>query len=620
MKKLLSAFLALALVAGFAPAAFAAEALVTRTEAAQVLAALDIMTGDDKGDLQLDRSITRAEFTKLTIAASPYREKVGPTASVAPYPDLPKANWAAPWVQCAKETGLVMGNLAGYFEPARPIRLAEGVTMVLRLLGYQDADFSGAWPSGQMTLYRSLKLDKSIRIAATDDMTREDALWLFYNLLTAKTKAGQVYLSTLGHALTPAGELDRVALINSAMEGPLVAEGSWQTALPFSAAGAAVYRDGKQSSLSAIEGSDIIYWSKPMNTLWAYGDAVTGSIGGLAPSASAPSSVTIAGRTYPIETSSAAYDLSDLGSFRVGDSVTLLLGRSGGVAAVRTPGETGLALCGMVIAIGTGRYRDAGGKEYTAPNLTMTATDGKSYSYQYENKNNKFEPGDLVRVTGGSQVKKLSSASLTGKVSADGKTLGNYTLAPNLEILDTYGDTMTAPITPARLGGVSLREGMVRYYAVNAAGAVDRLILNDVTGDLHQYGVLTEVSELTFGMTLSATYRYDIGGIAQPPYVGNGSIWNLQEGPCQVKSDGQTVKRIYNLPATPLTSAANGSAIAGNKTYAISDTAAVYLLQDKTYYRTDLARVQSGYSLTGYMDKPQQDGGRVRVIVAKAEK
>ena len=57
-KRFLSVLLAAALALGLASAALAAE--LTETESAQLLAALDIMVGDDKGDLALDRTITRA--------------------------------------------------------------------------------------------------------------------------------------------------------------------------------------------------------------------------------------------------------------------------------------------------------------------------------------------------------------------------------------------------------------------------------------------------------------------------------------------------------------------------------------------------------------------------------
>src|SRR5699024_6182314 len=111
------------------------------------------------------------------------------------------------------------------------------------------------------------------------------------------------------------------------------------------------------------------------------------------------------------------------------------------------------------------------------------------------------------------EVSRLSSASLTGRVSADGTAIGSNPLAADAEILDTYGDTQTLRVYPSRLAGVNLTSGMVRWYSTNTRGEIDRLILNDVTGDLHQYGVLTDVTEQSFGMVLMSSYVYDSAGV-----------------------------------------------------------------------------------------------------------
>ncbi|HWS41467.1 MAG TPA: S-layer homology domain-containing protein [Pseudoflavonifractor sp.] len=620
-KRLLSGLVCAVLLLSLAAPAFAVETQVTQQEAAQVLAALDIMTGDENGNLHLEKNVTRAEFVKLTVAASAYADSVGPTASVSPYPDVAKGAWYASYVQVAKEKGVVQGNTKGIFEPDRNITLVEGVTMALRLLGYQDSDFSGAWGSGQMAMYRTLKLDRNIPAAQADTMTRQDSLWLFYNLLTAANKSGQTYLTTLGYGLTASGEIDRVALINSAMDGPVVAETLWQSSVPFDVNSAAVYRSGSASTLAAIQSTDVVYWSKSMRTLWAYTGKATGAIQALAPSATAPTAVTLGGQTYALETATAAYDLSDLGSFRTGDMVTLLLGRSGGVAAVRKPGQSAGTVYGIVTSTGTGSYLDADGKSYTAGTVTVSATDGGAYTYQWENKDKKFEAGDMVQVTlssSGAELKKLSKAAITGKVSDAGDKLGSYALADGIEILDTYSDLTTGRVYPSRLAGVTLKDDMVRYYTLNTQGEVNRLILNDVTGDLHQYGILTDVTEVSAGMILMASYVYDVDGVTVP-YTTEKYIWNLKEGPCQIKYDGQALDRIYNLTELKLTAVEGNKGTAGNRDYTLSDSVAVYELRDKTYYLTELARVTGGsYTLTGWYDKAEADGGRVRVIVAKA--
>ena len=231
---LLCAVLVLGLLPGLAPAAQAAAP--AEEDAAQVLAALDIMVGDASGSLNLDASVTRAEFTKMAVAASTSRDAVGDTVAVKPYPDVPQTHWAAPYIKAAVDLGLVQGDLHGNFNPGRTITLAEGVTIVLRLLGYEDADFTGVWPSGQMAQYRALDLDEGVTAGQDSAMKRRDALYLFYNLMITKNKEGTYYLNVLEPTLNlvnTAGELDRVALINSAMEGPVVASSGWQSQVGF---------------------------------------------------------------------------------------------------------------------------------------------------------------------------------------------------------------------------------------------------------------------------------------------------------------------------------------------------------------------------------------------------
>lgn len=122
------------------------------------------------------------------------------------------------------QAGLISGYLDGTFRPSNQITLAEGATIVLKLLGYTAEDFSGAYPTGQLAMYRNLKLDRGVTAQkSTDVLTRQDTLYLFYNLLSTNTKEGTPYINKLGYSLNAAGEVDRVALVNGVMEGPVVA-------------------------------------------------------------------------------------------------------------------------------------------------------------------------------------------------------------------------------------------------------------------------------------------------------------------------------------------------------------------------------------------------------------
>ena len=516
-KRVLSAFLAAALTLSLASPALA---VTSRDDAAQALAALDIMTGDGSGNLNLGAPVTRAEFVKMLMAASPV--SVGDVTYVSPYPDVPAAHWAAPYVEAAVTAGYVTGYLDGTFRPANTITLAEGVVMALRLLGYTNADFSGSFPAGQMSMYKTLDLDEGIAIGQNETMKRQDAMYLFYNLLTAPTKAtGQPYLSSvLGHSLTPDGKVDSLALLNETMDGPVVVgEAGWRDKIPFDLSGADVTRNGLSTTADALVDNDVVYWSDHMNALWVYTNKITGPIQAITPT-SAPTSVTVSGKSYAIETSTAAYALSDLGSFEVGDSVTLLLGRDGRVVSAVAPGQAASTnVCGVVVSNVPQQYTDKNGHDYTAASVTVLATDGNTYTYSTDRTS--VRTGTLVQVIAsgdGVEVKNLSSASLSGKVSSDGARLGGRSFAADVEILDTYGDHGVR-VYPERLAGMEITESMVRYYLLDGSGDIRRLILKDATGDMHTYGVITSVSEVNSPMTMTTagTYVYDTAGTTPSP-------------------------------------------------------------------------------------------------------
>ncbi|HIY17476.1 MAG TPA: S-layer homology domain-containing protein [Candidatus Intestinimonas stercorigallinarum] len=615
-KRVLSALLAAALTLSLACPALA---VTSRDDAAQALAALDIMTGDENGDLNLSAPVTRAEFVKMLMAASPI--SVGDVTYVSPYPDVPASHWAAPYVEAAVTAGYVTGYLDGTFRPANTITLAEGVVMALRLLGYSNEDFSGSFPAGQMSMYKTLDLDEGIAIGQNDTMKRQDAMYLFYNLLTAPTKTtGQPYLSSvLGYGLTPEGEVDTLALLNGTMDGPVVVgESGWRDKIPFDLSTARVTRNGAASTAEALSDHDVVYFSKNMRALWVYTNRVTGPIQAITP-ASAPTSVTVAGKSYAIETSSAAFALSDLGSFEVGDPVTLLLGRDGKVAAAVAPGTAAdTSFCGVVISNVPQQYTDKYGNDYTAASVTVLATDGNTYTCSTDRTS--VRTGTLVQVTttaGGAEVKNLSTASLSGRVSSDGARLGGRDFAADVEILDVYGDHGVR-VYPQRLAGMELTDGMVRYYLLDGSGDISRLILNDATGDMHTYGVITSVSEVNVpgSMTTAGTYVYDVAGAVHT--LTGSTVYNVENGPFLLKTDGGEIDRFANLTEVKLTSVEGTTAYAGNRQYAIWDDALVYEVRDNEYYPTSLALVSGGdYALTGWYDKDQTDGGRIRVILAK---
>ena len=617
-RRMITGLLACCLSLSLALPGFAAGAVPSSSEVAQVVTALGILDGSSSGSLELSRNVTRAEFVTMALKASPNGDRVG-EASTSPYPDVPYTHWAAGYVEAAVAAGLISGYSDGTFRPENPITLAEGATIALGLLGYTAEDYSGAYPTPQLALYRSKGLDQGVSAQrASDCLTRQDAMYLFYNLMTADTEEGSVYVSQLGYSLNAAGELDLVGLINGEMEGPLVAAGDWQSAIPFSLAGVTVNRNGKPSNLGAIQTNDILYWNQSMNTLWVSSDKVTGVIQALEPSATNPASVQILGRTYEIETAQAAYALSDLGTYGVGDTVSLLLGRGGGVAAVAGPSAVQNEMCGVVARTERGTYDDGHGGTYTADTVTILATDGGIYQYQWTA--DYLDAGDPVGISFSAEgevvLKRLSSTGLSGKVSEDGTKLGSLSFASGAEILDVTGSS-AVKIFSSRLAGLNLTRDMVTYYSLNGSGEINRLILEDATGDAGQYGVLTRMETLGEGMSAAYSYEYDLNGTSYT-LPATTTRYPVSVGAIRITGDPADPDRL--LPLTQVRAdSIHGSVLrSGSRSYTIADQVVVYEYRDRQYFLSTLDRVQEqGLSLTGWYDRPESEGGRIRVIVAQ---
>ncbi|MFI3250559.1 MAG: S-layer homology domain-containing protein, partial [Eubacteriales bacterium] len=348
MKKLLPLVLTLSVSLCLASPSHAAQA-----EIEQVITALEIMQGDHTGNLNLQNPVNRAEFITMSVNLLLGKNQVS-TPTTSPYPDVSRDHWSAPYVVAGVQYELIAGYADGTFRPGNQITLGEASVIIPKLLGYTTADFSGVSMEGRVLWMATNDMLDNVTVSgAYDALTRYDTMHLFYNALTASTKQGTPLITTMGYPVTASGEIDRVALLTSTMEGPLQATLNWQSSIPITNY-LAISINGTPSNASDIRPNDLIYWSTPARTLWVYRSQITGILGAVSPN----NTVTISNNTYAIETEQATYALSSLGSFRQGDLVTALLGRDGGIAVISTPMAGVDSVCGLVLARTTTSYDD----------------------------------------------------------------------------------------------------------------------------------------------------------------------------------------------------------------------------------------------------------------------
>lgn len=165
-----------------------------------MLEELEAMQGYGGGDLGLDRLVTRAEFTKMIVALSKSRDTVPAALNVSPFADVMYNQWYAPYIYVGVCDGYLAGYKDGTFKPYQDVTFEEAVTVILRMLGYQDESFGAAWPYGQIRTAQSLKISEGVSADIGTVLTREQVATLLYNMLHADA-AGGIYLNTLGYTL-----------------------------------------------------------------------------------------------------------------------------------------------------------------------------------------------------------------------------------------------------------------------------------------------------------------------------------------------------------------------------------------------------------------------------------
>ena len=458
----------------------------TAVQAAVMLGGLD--SGQDAG-----AALTRGQLAKLLAAFSSYRESAAAgNTSGALFTDVAGSDPLAAPIRIAVQQGWMSGYSDGSFRPSNTVTLEEACAAVLNLLGYDVTTLNDTFPTAQLNKARELGLRSDLAAGQGDTLTIADGALLLYNALTAQTAEGETYGSTLGLTVTD-GQVDVSSVLLEDVEGPFVADGSTQ--LPFEPE--AVYRNDEVTNSASLHTYDVYYYNVNARTLWIYTTKAAGRITAVSPSASAPTSVTVAGTEYTIGSSQAASALSSLNGGGVGQVVTLLLGMDDEVVRVLTGSEADQVFYGVVQDSSRSLIEDNGAD--VLQNVTVACTDGVTRTVQVDKSLN-YPAGWLVEITvdeNGENIRSIDEKHTSGAFNSGSTALGGTALAEDVEILDTTGEGMAGTIRPSRLSGVTLASDDVRYYTTNEAGEIDRLILDNVTGDLWTYGVLDDVRNLT---------------------------------------------------------------------------------------------------------------------------
>ena len=441
---------------------------------------------------ELGANITRGAFAKMLVSFSTYRESVGAQGTVGTlYKDVPGTSQWAPYIRIAVQQGWMNGYTDGSFRPDNTVTLEEACAAVLKMLSYKTTDLTGSFPQAQLNKAQQIGLRDQLTCTQGQAMTYEQCTLLLYNALRANTASGSAYGSSLGFTVSN-GQVDTSSVLLKSRKGPFVAEEGTQ--LPFTPV--SVYRNDKASASAELNKYDVYYYSESLQTVWIYTRRAAGRITAVSPSASAPTALTVAGSNYSLGSAAVASKISSLNGGGVGEVVTLLLGMDNEVADVITGEEADSVFYGVVQTASRSLVEDNGAD--VLQKISVMCTDGIIRTVNIDKSLN-YPTGWLVEISvtpEGEQVTAIESKSVSGTINDTATALGDYALADDVQILDTTSEGLAGTVRPSRIAGTNLNTLAVRYYTLNEQGQIDRLILNDVTGDLWKYGVLDDVKNL----------------------------------------------------------------------------------------------------------------------------
>lgn len=153
-------------------------------EAIEVLQTVGIMTGDENGNFNPDKAVTRNEMA--VVMSNLLKLDYNYYRGTNPFADVP--SWAAPYVAACAAEGIVSGVGNNLYNGEGNVTAAQASLMIMKALGYfqYQADFGDDWQIATIRQASQINLLDGINAKAEDALTRNQIAQLVLNGLKAK--------------------------------------------------------------------------------------------------------------------------------------------------------------------------------------------------------------------------------------------------------------------------------------------------------------------------------------------------------------------------------------------------------------------------------------------------
>lgn len=742
MKKAISLFICLTIIismSGLTSVSALSDVPAALEEPINVLQMLDVISGFPDGTFQPDTPLTRAQFCKMAVMLLGKEAELPLYENYTIFMDVKASHWAVGEVNLAtRSLKLLVGFPDGTFRPDTPITYAQAVTILVRVLGYTDADVGLSWPSGYLNKAAAIGLTSNLpKMDANSTITRGSGAVLFYNTLIAEKKDGTSFINDIGQV-----EKDAIILDNNAkaidgsggavlvagkanpiksrnpmpesfrgMRGTLVLDDSgWikaflpgdtvrktfvlkESSYPYLASstgdrykldadtpfyidnekksyleisydlnpgtaieiyytssgavdyviagtsssssatavvlldtpsysgllnmfgassGAAIYKNGTLAAARDLKKFDVVVYNKGANIFTVNDFKLSGIYENAYPNTAIPAKVTILGKEFDVD----EVAIESLSKFKIGDAVTLMF--SSEMKVVGAIAQTELRQPAIGIYTGSGIELANG----TVLNVTPDS-------------NSQVKAGSLVRVykavSSYTSIVEIRDSNPGVAIDLDKGMVGDKELAGNATFYEKVGPKgEVSRVNPSDIVNAVIPANKVHYVGYDSTGRANVLVLDDVTGDLYEYGkIFTEDIKQPappFG-TITNRYAYVINSQGESEkYLCNMNIAENKWAGIAHDLDGRATKVIELTEHKGLTrqSFVNGDKLEINGILTpISKDVHIYVSATGKYMTASsfeqliIDARAFGESFEAYTDKSPSEGGKVRVIIIK---
>ena len=229
--------------------------------------------------------------------------------------------------------------------------------------------------------------------------------------------------------------------------------------------------------LSDIREYDVVTYDRLSNTLVVSDLRLTCVYGDASPNVKTPQTVTVSKDKFEVLESA----WESCGSFKPGDTVTLLLTADGKVAGMSAAGKARSTAVGFVEGGSVKLFLPNGGSRTLESPLTGTADLDSQLVTLSLNRN-------------GVSASRLSGRSASGAFEVKGMKLGSYTVTAGVRVYEQVKGGAMVAVDRSDLTD-SIPAGQIAGYHLNSSGMVDYIVLSDVTGDAYDYGMMVSVTK-----------------------------------------------------------------------------------------------------------------------------